>query len=972
MPLTLVLGPANSAKAGEVLGAYADAAQRGAVLVVPTASDADHYARELAAEGAVLGSVRTFAGLAREIAGRAGFSARCLSALQRERVLRRVLRRMRFEVLGRSAQAPGFVAAAAQLIAELQRSLVSPERFAQALDAWAAHDDRRAPYGGDLGSLYLGYRRDLERLGMVDAELYAWRALDALRTAPARWGTDPVFFYGFDDLTPLERDAIETLARVAGTRVTVSLTYEHDHPALLARAETVQSLMALADRLLELPALDQHYESGARAPLHHLERRLLRPNGERIDPGPAVRLLEAGGERAEAELVASEVLALIAEGVAADEIVVVYRSPGRVASLLSHVFGTYGLELAGAHRVPFAHTALGRGLRALARCALQEGGSAQDLVDYLRAPGVLARIEVADALEATVRRDGLRTAAQARACLGVTLDELDTLRAAADPARELRSQALRLFAAPHRRSASILDRGGRLDARAVATLHEALAELEQIGERLSAEELLELLDALDVEVEADLARSAHPGAVLLADPLSIRARRFSAVFVCGLQENEFPLPGVSEPFLSDERRRELSLAAGLVLRPAEDALARERCLFYACVSRATGQLVLSYRSSDEEGNLMLPSPFIADVAELMVDGWSERRRRRLLADVVWAPDGAPTEREHLRALAARAGASPADATESRPQRRSLGEAALRRVRHRKILSAGALESYAACPLTWFVERELAPERFEPELDAIARGSYMHAALEELVRRLGGPVTPATLERAGEILGEVLPELGEPIAPGRSDAVRAGALQAIEADLRRYLAHEAADGCGWDPQGIELQFGFDDREGSLPALVLGEGARQIQLRGLIDRVDVDPSGGARAIVRDYKSGSARPEHQGARWRVDGRLQVALYMLAVRRLLGLQPVGGLYQPLGGGDLRARGIYLQDAPVGARLFATDSRSPEEIEVELDDAAQRALKLAVALRAGELEPCPARCSRDGCRYPGICWSQR
>ena len=60
MPLKLVLGPANSAKAGEVLGAYAPASQRGALLVVPTAPDAAHYAREQAAAGAVLGSVLHF------------------------------------------------------------------------------------------------------------------------------------------------------------------------------------------------------------------------------------------------------------------------------------------------------------------------------------------------------------------------------------------------------------------------------------------------------------------------------------------------------------------------------------------------------------------------------------------------------------------------------------------------------------------------------------------------------------------------------------------------------------------------------------------------------------------------------------------------------------------------------------------------------------------------------------------------
>src|SRR5579884_633150 len=108
MGLTLVLGPANSAKAGETLGAYAAAAPGGAVLVVPTAADARHYSRELAEQGTVLGSVITFRGLAGEIARRAGYAARPISSLARERVLLEVLRGLRFEVLAASAGSPGF------------------------------------------------------------------------------------------------------------------------------------------------------------------------------------------------------------------------------------------------------------------------------------------------------------------------------------------------------------------------------------------------------------------------------------------------------------------------------------------------------------------------------------------------------------------------------------------------------------------------------------------------------------------------------------------------------------------------------------------------------------------------------------------------------------------------------------------------------------------------------------------------
>ena len=976
MPLTLVLGPANSAKAGEVLSAYAAAAHRGALLVVPTALDADHYARELAAGGAVLGSVRTFSGLAAEIAARAGYNVRRLSSLQRERVLRKAIAEAPLDVLARAAQSPGFIVATANLIAELQRSLVTPQRFARALSAWAADDERRAPYAHDVAALYLGYAGELGRLGRVDRELYAWRALDALRAAPGRWGTEPVFFYGFDELTPLQRDAVETLARVVGTQVTVSLTYEPGRAALVARAEAVEELRAIAERLQELPALDDHYEPGARVALHHLERELFSDDrAEPIDPGPAVRLLEAGGERAEAELVAAEVLALLRAGVPGEEIVVVYRSLSRVAPVIERVFGEYGIELGGERSLPFAHTALGGGVLALARCALldepagqppgqrpgQRSARAEDLLVYLRYSGLLDLPELADRLEVQIRREGLRTAAQARARLGWELDEIDSLRGSSDPASELARHARRLFALPYRAMARELDPSEALDARALAGLLGALAELKDLGEKPSGAELIELLESLKVAHRA----SPRPGVVLLAEPLEIRARRFRCVFVCGLQEGEFPLPGPPEPFLSDERRRELAACAGLRLPASENALACERYLFYACVSRATEQLVLSYRSSDEEGNLALASPFIADVSELLVEGWADRRRQRLLADVVWPAGSAPTVRELARteaaAKAARAGGIDAPA-------RSLRQAALERVRHRRILSGGALESYGDCPVKWLVERELAPARLEPDPDPIARGNFMHAALEELLRRLGGPVRTETLADAYRILDQVVSESPGPIGAGQPESVRSAAVMMIKADLRRYLAHEAADGCGWQPEGIELRFGFEEERESLPALALGEGAQQIRLRGVIDRVDVAPDHSGRAIVRDYKSGSARPQHQGARWRQDRQLQVALYMLAVRQLLELEPVAGLYQPLGGRDLRARGVFLEGAPVGARVVSTDALSREELDAELADAAARAIELAARLRAGELTPCPETCSRDGCRYPGIC----
>ncbi len=145
---------------------------------------------------------------------------------------------------------------------------------------------------------------------------------------------------------------------------------------------------------------------------------------------------------------------------------------------------------------------------------------------------------------------------------------------------------------------------------------------------------------------------------------------------------------------------------------------------------------------------------------------------------------------------------------------------------------------------------------------------------------------------------------------------------------------------------------------------------LELRGVIDRVDVDAERGI-AIVRDYKA-SPGPSLPVARWEPDRRLQVALYVLAVRRLLELEPVAGLYQPYSGtpAKLRARGLGL-DGQAGSAVHDKDRREEAGFEEALAHAERFAGALARQLRAGLLEPRPSTCSeRGGCAFPGICRS--
>jgi hypothetical protein len=203
-------------------------------------------------------------------------------------------------------------------------------------------------------------------------------------------------------------------------------------------------------------------------------------------------------------------------------------------------------------------------------------------------------------------------------------------------------------------------------------------------------------------------------------------------------------------------------------------------------------------------------------------------------------------------------------------------------------------------------------------------------------------------------------------PERRLAVR----RRLQVDLERYLARAAEAESPLEPTELELGFGFDgsDDRGAptaLPALELGGG---FELRGRIDRIDVGPAG--EAVVYDYKG---KDPPAAARWIRDGRLQVALYMRAAEELLGLNVVGGLYQPLAGSDLRARGVLDRDSGVELDCVSTDLREQDQVRELLTEALATARAVAEQTARGELEPSPQTCAwRGGCMYPTICRCER
>jgi RecB family exonuclease len=518
-----------------------------------------------------------------------------------------------------------------------------------------------------------------------------------------------------------------------------------------------------------------------------------------------------------------------------------------------------------------------------------------------------------------------------------------------------------LFCAPRRADAEVLAADERDEAAALSAGRRALAELRELARSapelapVSAAELARVLERLEVLSGAGDGH-ARVGAVAVLDPLALRARRVSALFMCGMQEGVFPERGHPQPVLDEEQRRGLAESSQLRLGEARDVLAAERYLMYAAVSRPQERLTLSWHVADDDGQATSRSLFVDDVCDLFAPSLTDRRRRRSLGAI----DG-------LRG--------------GRPERPGGGrlsdERVLAQLRARP-WSASSLQRWIGCPVSWFVERMLSPDAFEPDPEPLARGSLAHAALKDTLeglRRATGSarLTPFTLARARELLRAALSEREAEYPLSVAGERRVAVRRRLRADLERYLEHASACESPLEPQALELGFGFreddapapDGEASELPAFDLGDGAL---LRGRIDRVDVGAYGDV--VVYDYK-GARAPA--AARWIRDGDLQVALYMCAVEELLGVRAVGGFYQPLTGEDLRARGVLDGDAGVELECVASDVREHTEVRELLSHALAAARVATGEARRGELAARPQTCAfRGGCMYPSICRCER
>lgn len=246
------------------------------------------------------------------------------------------------------------------------------------------------------------------------------------------------------------------------------------------------------------------------------------------------------------------------------------------------------------------------------------------------------------------------------------------------------------------------------------------------------------------------------------------------------------------------------------------------------------------------------------------------------------------------------------------------------------LSPSRASDFKQCPLLY---RFRAIDRLpEPSSTAQVRGSVVHAALEKLYSLPAaerGPETAASLVRpAWEHVAADQPSAVSDIAPDLHTEL----LEQARSLLSRYYRLE--DPTGFDPQSCEERVEVELEDGTL-------------LRGIVDRIDVAPSGELRVV--DYKTGKAPPAAR-ALAEFKAMFQMKFYAVALLRSRGVMPA------------RLRLLYLADGQV--LDYTPDVEELHRFEKTLM-AMWRAIRSAGA--TGDFRPSPSRLC-DWCAHQAHC----
>lgn len=893
-------------------------------------------------------------------------------------VLRALLARHRGElkVYGESARHDGLARELSDLWREMVERHVGPKLLLES--ALRVENPRLAAKLADFALLFGKYAAWLKEKGLRDGDELLDIAAEAAEGArlPEIGG---LWVDGFAQMTPQERRlllALLTSCKRATLAFCLPPPSEEDTDALSTwslvgrthsqlRVELTTRLgVEPEDAVLPAPGKDRRFE--AAPALAHLEAHWASPKKfEGAAEAKQLRVARCASPEAEAIFAAREILKFTRNGGRFREAAVLVRSLENYHDIIKRVFKRYGIPCFLDRRESVAHHPLAELTRGMLR-SLAFDFAHRDFFAALKSGLWGAELDEIDWLE---------NLALARAWRGNIWQELTFEKNVHERERrranELRDEIFKPIA--RLKDALGAQPTGTKLALAIRAFWDELgveARLEEWDEPLHEAVWTQMVEWLD-SVALAFGDSAMP----LRDWLQIvdaglsgltvglippaldqtlvgavdRSRNpdLKAVFLLGANEGVFPAVTKERVLLSDLERDELARADCHLAEATVWNLGRERFYGYIACTRARQSVTVTFAGAGSDGSPANPSIFVAhlkrlfpglEVANFDLPQWPEAEAPHELNALIFK---AALEKDSA-SIGAQLMSWPIFAEASERARLGvvaedlkLSPATVERIYGKRLrTSASRFEEFASCAFRFFVTSGLrAKERLEFQLDAREKGAFTHAILAKFHERVQGmgkrwkDVAPETGQKMiAEIAAEIEPEFQDGLTrltPTNRFEARAK-VEALQTFIGSYL--ELLRGCDFDPQFVELPFGFEDKNEGAPALPIWtvpiEGTdATLEFGGRIDRIDwfIDPANKrCLALVLDYKSSGKTLDRR----LIENAIQQQLpaYLAALRAVAGpplfpypVEPAGAFYV-----NLRPR-----ISASGSRAEAMDQKS-------------------------------------------------
>jgi ATP-dependent helicase/nuclease subunit B len=403
--------------------------------------------------------------------------------------------------------------------------------------------------------------------------------------------------------------------------------------------------------------------------------------------------------------------------------------------------------------------------------------------------------------------------------------------------------------------------------------------------------------------------------VVIGDLRRTRLRDIRRLFVIGANEGVLPMDHAGGGLLSDYDREILREEKIELSATAREMAAEDRYYLYLLLTKASEQLVLSYRAQGDDGSAMLPGELPGMMKRLFEDLTEEDTEAAELSGLNSVQGGIALLSAAMRDYLEKAREGEA---KNLPEtsKRALFQWYQSHPEHQKALdqifeglfysyedskealspeTAAALwsetlqgsvsffEKYAECPYGHFLKYGLKlNDRAQYEVTTADLGTVLHDSIDEIFKRSGQGTNWYELE------GDALDELIREVVREKLDETNNGIFTESARMRGQYdriirivtrtlktLAEQWKAG-SYTETKTELSFGYDRKE--LPGLTipLADG-RKLALKGRIDRVDTLRDGENIYVkIIDYKS-SARALDATKVW-YGLQLQLPLYLKA----------------------------------------------------------------------------------------------